>query len=171
MSNSLEKAFNGSVLNYKPSRVYVRVWAVTGTKYIEYYMECIYIFSGRGFIVTAKERNTIIPNYYGITMEVTLNMSCSWVMQWWLNPFKAKITACCESVCIIFLSRWKLQTLTLPIYLLQNMFLGSFMHNLNGLTEKNSHSFGKKKKACKYQSLQNLEILEQHWAVCSLLIL
>lgn len=75
MSNSLEKAFNGSALNYKPSWVYARVRAVTGTKHIGYYMQCIRIFSGRGSIVTAKEGNTIISKDYGSYLEYVEQLS------------------------------------------------------------------------------------------------
>lgn len=130
MSNSLEKAFNGSALNYKPSWVYARVRAVTGTKHIGYYMQCIRIFSGRGSIVTAKEGNTIISKDYGSYLEYVEQLSHVTMAE---PPLRPKSPLAVSVLRDIFcpdrhyerrLSPSAPQRGLFDSYLLQNMFLG-----------------------------------------------
>ena len=150
MSNSLEKAFNGSALNYKPSWVYAQVWAVTGTKNIGYYMECIYIFSGRGSIVTAKEGNTIISNDYGSYLEYVEQLSHATMAE---PPLRPKSPLAVRVSRVIFLSRQTLRTPTHPVcsttrtvrqLLVTEHVFGERLRDIQK-KKRIGHSFGQKK--------------------------
>lgn len=139
----------------------------------------VFAFSQGGVLLWQPKRETLS---FRRIMEVTLNMSSSWVMQRWLNPLWGQNHRLLWVCYVIFFAQTDITNADSP-RLLHNAdcstvtcYRTCFWGEIKRHSKKKNKILAtalekKKKKACKYQSLQNLEILEQHWALCSLVIL